>query len=131
MDNDKVKLLAQLLQKKEQVVVSAPVTAKIDVEYKHEDKTVSKIKEEKVEIDRKYFGENPVRVWVDYSHTIPMRPYESAKVSVGLSIPVGVDLPDWYVKEIHNAHSFAIKFIEEKIEKEVKAINDFLVKQGK
>jgi hypothetical protein len=59
-----------------------------------------------------------------------MRPYESAKVSVGLSIPIGIELPEWYVKDIHAAHEFATKFIEEKIGKEVESINKFLKKSS-
>jgi hypothetical protein len=126
MDNQKKELLMALLNRHEPKVISSPVTATINSEYKDDSGKTTKLTEEKVELERKYFGENPVRLWVDYSHTIPMRPYESAKVSVGLSIPIGIELPESYIKDIHAAHEFATKFIEEKIQKEVASINDFL-----
>lgn len=107
-------------------VVVAEVKEVIDTQYKGDGEEFVEVKKEINTIDVKFFEENPVRLNIDYSHTIPMRPYESAKVSVGLSIPIGKEVSSDIKAQIDAAYVFASKYIEEKIAGEIKGIQEYI-----
>jgi hypothetical protein len=117
----------EAMRPKKTEVISSPVKEVVQVEYKGPDDTESKkIKDEVKETEQKFFEKEPVRIFVDYSHTIPMRPYESAKVSVGLSIPVGIEISADLEAKIKSTYDYASKFIGARMEEEIIEIKKYV-----
>jgi|SRR6185312_1372798 len=109
-------------------VVSSPVKEITKVEYKPPEYGAPsvEVKNEVKEIEKKFFHQNPIRLFVDYSHTIPMRPYESAKISIGLSIPIGVEIPKDLEERIAETYKYASAFIDVRMEEEIRGINEYV-----
>lgn len=115
-----------------QEVIASQVKETINVQYKSPDDNEHKeIKREVNFIEHKFFEEHPLYLTVDYSHTIPMRPYESAKISVGLSIPIGKEIPESMKGKIDSVYQYASKYLEGKIAEEVKGIQKYLTENKK
>lgn len=113
-------------------VIIEQVKETVQASYKSpDDKEMKEMKNEVNNLETKFFDENPIRIFVDYSHTIPMRPYESAKISVGLSIPIGKQVDAEMKAKIDETYQYASKYIEEKMGKEVAEIQKYLANNKK
>ena len=113
-------------------VIIEQVKETVQTSYKSpDDKEMKEMKNEVNNLETKFFDENPIRIFVDYSHTIPMRPYESAKISVGLSIPIGKQVDAEMKAKIDETYQYASKYIEEKMGKEVAEIQKYLANNKK
>lgn len=113
-------------------IIVDQVRETVQTSYKSPDDSESKeLKNEVNNIETKFFDENPIRLFVDYSHTIPMRPYESAKISVGLSIPIGKQVDADMKAKIDETYQYASKYIEEKMGKEVAEIQKYVAANKK
>lgn len=84
------------------------------------------VKKEVNNLRTKVFTEDPVRLFVDYSRTVNMGNYESAKISVGLSIPLGREIDNATKAEIDAAYKYASEYIENKMAIEVKGVQDYV-----
>lgn len=109
----------------EKKVVADQAVVKVTVDHKKDGKT-AKVKDRTVRGKKRFFKEHPVRVWRDYSHTVNLGNYESAKIGVGVSIPVGQEIDDELTAEIVKADEYASKFISERITKEIQELQQFL-----
>jgi len=131
MKENEKELLKSLLSKGKNLK-SEPVVANVSSQYKEanqESHTV--VSEKSEEIARPVMSDAFGSLYVNFSHTIPMAAYESVKISVGLSIPIGLEVPEWYADEVFNKYKMATQKIEEMMEQEMKAIDDFKKKRGK
>jgi hypothetical protein len=62
---------------------------------------------------------------MDYSYTMPLRPYESAKVAIGISIPVGKQLDASFGGQLEATQKFMHEFLEKSMEHEVKSLASY------
>jgi len=111
-------------------VIAAPVkqTTKIEVKASGE-KEYTSVKDETKELETKFFLANPVRIFTDYARTINMGNYESAKISVGLSIPIGPEISDDMKALILDRHKWATELIGTIVTEEEKGIRAYLREQ--
>jgi len=116
---------------KEVMSVSTKISTKAEIR-KHDPKKndeVSKakvLKDDKELIDEKFFEGNPARIWMDYSHTVNLGKYESAKVSVGVSVPVGKEIPKSIMDNINKTHDQITEYIEARIGKEISELKQYV-----
>lgn len=110
----------------DKVVTTTKVSANIDDGGERREVV---LKETEEVLAEKFFEHHPIKVYMDYSTTINLGNYESAKVSIGMSIPVGKEVPKKYLKKVEKAHEFARSFIEERVSKEVNEIQEYLKKK--
>jgi hypothetical protein len=124
--------IQQIEKRASKEIVVDQVRETVQTSYKSpEDSEMKELKNEVNNIETKFFEENPIRLFVDYSHTIPMRPYESAKISVGLSIPIGKQVDESMKAKIDEVYQYASKYIEDKMGKEVAEIQKYLASNKK
>jgi len=124
--------IQQIEKRASKEVIVDQVRETVQTSYKSpDDKEMKEIKNEVNNIETRFFDENPIRIFVDYSHTIPMRPYESAKISVGLSIPIGKQIDESIRTKIDEVYQYASKYIEDKMGKEVAEIQKYLAANKK
>ena len=75
----------------DKVVTTTKVSANIDDGGERREVV---LKETEEVLAEKFFEHHPIKVYMDYSTTINLGNYESAKVSIGMSIPVGKEVPN-------------------------------------
>lgn len=129
MRESEKELLKNLLAKSKNIK-SEPVVASVSTEYKEPSQEKHVVTEKSEELARQVLAEPFGSLYVNFSHTIPMAPYESVKISVGLSIPIGLEVPEWYAEEVSGKYKMATQKIEEMMEKELKSIDEFKKKRG-
>lgn len=130
--NTVLNAIKQVEKKASKEIIVEQVKEIVQTSYKSpDDKEFKELKNEINNIETKFFDENPIRLFVDYSHTIPMRAYESAKISVGLSIPIGKQIDDSMKSKIDDVYQYASKYIEDKMSKEVSEIQKYLAANKK
>lgn len=130
--NTVLNAIKQVEQRASKEIVVEQVREIVQTSYKSpDDKEFKEMKNQINNIETRFFDENPIRLFVDYSHTIPMRAYESAKISVGLSIPIGKQIDDSMKSKIDEVYQYASKYIEDKMGKEVAEIQKYLAANKK
>ena len=130
--NTVLNAIKQVEQRSLKEIVVEQVKEVVQASYKSpDDREFKEIKNEINNIETRFFDENPIRLFVDYSHTIPMRAYESAKISVGLSIPIGKQIDASMKAKIDEVYQYASKYIEDKMGKEVAEIQKYLAANKK
>jgi hypothetical protein len=128
MSNPKAtEFLEQLLAAQNVKAQSVQQTISSQVKSSGEVETVS---EKTVEMPRHISAEQFGTLSVQFTHTRNLGNYESAKVSIGVSVPIGPEVPDWYAQEFNKKYEFVSKTIEAAMEKEMVAINEYLDKRG-
>lgn len=83
------------------------------------EKQTTILKEEKAEVEKKLMTGRPMYVSVDYGGTVNLGNYESAKVNISVSSPVGIEFTDDVVasikKQIESCQKIAQGFIEKEL----------------
>lgn len=77
-----------------------------------------------VNLDIHTFVTEPAKVFMDLAVTINLGNYESAKISVGISVPC-------YKEEVDAAYDYAKNWISDRLQQEVAEVNASKSKQGK
>jgi len=91
---------------------------------------VHAVSENTVQLPKHISSEQFGSINVQFTHTRNLGNYESAKISIGVSVPIGPEVPDWYAEEFNKKYQFISKTIEAAMEKEMVAINEYLAKRG-
>lgn len=111
---------------KEVKAAADKVTTKVEVTAgPPSDRKTETTKDEKEIINVKFFEDQPVRLWMDYSHTVNLGNYESAKISIGVSGPVGTELPKDLEEKIAQTYGRLSKILEDRMTVEVNGVRQF------
>lgn len=86
----------------------------------------SEVKAEDKILSEKVFEKEPPRLWIDYGITKSIAPYESAKISIGLSLPVGSGISEQLSKEIQQTKNDGMKILESMIEEEIRSLDQWI-----
>jgi hypothetical protein len=89
------------------------------------------VKEKEDVIKEEFFKEKPVTVWVDYAHTINLGNYCSAKVSNGLSSPVGKKFEEKDVKLIMEKFGEISKILEKNMAEDLAEVVKYVSEKNR
>jgi hypothetical protein len=121
--------MAELLKAAPDKVSVKPVTAKTEVSVEttrwvdgEKTKEVKQVKEEKKEFETKFMREKTMYISYDLGATVNLGSFNMGKVNVSLSMPVGMEVNPELVNKINGSYEFLKKFVETKVEQEVKEL---------
>lgn len=117
------KQLVQFLVGNKQKVSEAVVTKSVTL--KTEGKEQQTIKTETLNAPVLSEAE-PTKLWIEYGITKNLGNYESAKISIGLSIPVGAEKTPLFAERVHETKSRASFIIENLIGHELDELTKIL-----
>jgi len=108
-----------------EVTESVSVTAKVDDGKGGKKEVVVKEFERKQVEEKLFVGEPPFKIWMDYSYTKNLGNYESAKISIGVSVPVGVEVTGEDIAKIEKAKGTGMKLLEKFMGEEIVALDNW------
>lgn len=127
MSNISKKELVEYLMARKKKITDASVTTAVTV--KAEGKEEVSVKKETANL-QVIADEEPTKLWLEYGLTKNLGNYESAKISIGISIPVGAEkIPD-FSERVTETKNRAASLLESLVGNELESLEKIIAQRS-